>query len=520
MKKPKMAAGNPGKVAGGGRWLWTAGLIVMVGAGIYLRAVEYAANRSLWLDEAALAQNVLHLPLGELAAGRLGDNQVAPPGFLLATRGVAAIGGGSEQALRLIPFVAGVGLLGIFGWWAGRRLGALGGFAATALLALSWPLVYYSNEFKQYSLDALIAFSLWASVGKILDGDFSARRAAATGAAGVAALWFSQPAIFSLAALGVMGLAGAVKANRSRAAWRWMAVGAAWAGFFALLLWLSYDTALGNTALYAYHDELFLRLWPAGVFRDVARVGGWENWKLATADASAWFWLGLVFVGAWAAWRNAGSRRETIFLGLGIFFTALASALRFYPLSARLLLFLLPGLFWWAGRGVDAVTSAAQGRKLGLPVALALLIGLWPLARAAVAEARAPSAREQLRPVVEELGRRARPGEAVLVFDLTRYAFDYYWARVAHAEVTVREVRFERDEPATAAEVAVKLAPLFKERPARVWLVTTHDDLSAAPENLRAVAAALRAVYSSAEFFGPANATAQGVVFFPAGEKN
>jgi hypothetical protein len=532
--QPARGAAASGDI-GGGRRIWAAGLIFILLAGAVFRGVEYAADRSLWLDEAALAQNVLHLPLGDLAAGRLDNEQVAPPGFLLAARGVVTWAGGSEQALRFIPFAAGLGLLAAFGWLAWRRLGPAGGLTAAALAACSWPLVYYANEFKQYSSDALIAFLFFAFAEKIPAAPFSARRAWVVGAAGVAALEFSQPAIFALAALGVMGWVGAAREKRRGDCARWTAAGAAWVAFFGLQLWLSYDTALGNAALYAYHDELFLRLWPVASLAEVWQAGVLDTWVLATAPLTAWFWLGLVVLGVWAALRQAqgrpflqaqheerdevqgGARREIIFIALAVFFTGLASLLHFYPLSSRLLLFVLPWMFWLVGRGADGLAGLA--RRMGWTPAImaALAIGLWPVARGAVAEARAPIAREQLRPVVERLGLLAQPGEAILVFDLTHFAFEYYWPRVKHGDVPVRVARFEKDEPATPAEVAAKLAPLFAEHPARVWLVATHDDLGAAPDNLRAVAAALREKYPGAAYFWPRDANAQGVVYFPAG---
>ena len=76
------------------------------------------------------------------------------------------LAGGGEQALRFIPFAAGLGLLAAFGWLAWRRLGPAGGLTAAALAACSWPLIYYANEFKQYSSDALNCIFVFRVCGK------------------------------------------------------------------------------------------------------------------------------------------------------------------------------------------------------------------------------------------------------------------------------------------------------------------------------------------------------------------
>ena len=60
---------------------WT---VAFIGAG--LRAWQYAAGTSLWLDELAVAQNVVSRPIGELLLRPLVWDQVAPTGFLLAEK--------------------------------------------------------------------------------------------------------------------------------------------------------------------------------------------------------------------------------------------------------------------------------------------------------------------------------------------------------------------------------------------------------------------------------------------------
>ncbi len=496
-----------------GVWLLAA---IMV-SGLACRGVEYFANRSLWLDEAALAQNVLSAPARDLAAGRLSGDQVAPPGFLLATRGVTALAGSSEQVLRFIPLAAGLALLVVFGWVAYKKLGRTGALAATALVGWSWPMIYYSNEFKQYSSDALIAFLLFIFREKFLTTPLSGKRALALGAAGMAALIFSQPAIFVLGALGVMGWMGAIREKqRKNCAW-WTVIGLAWAAFFALQVALSFDTALGNPALRAYHNELFLRLWPLDALTEVLRAGVLGSWVVATAEHTWWFWMALVFIGAGIAWRK--QRPEIIFIALILFFTAVASLLQFYPLTARLLLFALPMLFWLAGRGVDALADYAQPRKWGLALAAVLLIAFWPLMRDRVEEARAPLANEHLRPVVERLGTLAKSGDVVLVFDLTRYAFDYYWPRATHAAVSEQIIKFNSDTPTPPEKMAANLAPLLAAKPPRIWLVATHYDLGAAPENLKNLIAVLRAAYPGVADFATPGGTALGVVFYQKGQE-
>ena len=91
-----------------------AALYALVAAGVALRLWQYLANASLWIDEIALAQNVLFWPLAHLLGQPLALDQVAPPGFLAAVKGVTWVVGPSERALRFVPFAGGVAGLLIF----------------------------------------------------------------------------------------------------------------------------------------------------------------------------------------------------------------------------------------------------------------------------------------------------------------------------------------------------------------------------------------------------------------------
>ena len=83
-------------------------LLLALGAG--LRIGLFLGNRSLWIDEARLALNILHKGPRELL-GPLEAGQAAPPGFLLLVKASEQIFGGGEPALRLVPLLWGLASL-------------------------------------------------------------------------------------------------------------------------------------------------------------------------------------------------------------------------------------------------------------------------------------------------------------------------------------------------------------------------------------------------------------------------
>lgn len=184
-----------------------------------------------------------------------------------------------------------------------------------------------------------------------------------------------------------------------------------------------------------------------------------------------------------------------------------------YPLVERLLLFFVPMLFWLVARGVDGLATLARGRAA--PVIAALLaLSLWPMLSDGVAEARQPSVREDLRPVLARLAEQARPGDLILVWNLTHYAFDYYWPRLPHGEVAVQVLVFPPDRPLSPEKIAAQLRQLTAGHD-HVWLVARSDDLGTDMENVRGLTAALRQEYPRMADFDPADPSVLGVVFSP-----
>jgi len=139
-------------------------LILILGLGLGLRL--WGVNQSLWLDEASQAQQSV-LPIKQIWSGRVGDFH--PPLFYLMAHAWLAINH-SEVWARLLPI--GIGLVGIFlmtplaesllfpkkiriGRWSLST-----GTCASFILAINPFHIYYSQEFRMYSL--LGTLGIWA----------------------------------------------------------------------------------------------------------------------------------------------------------------------------------------------------------------------------------------------------------------------------------------------------------------------------------------------------------------------
>src|SRR5512143_3859115 len=104
-------------------------LAMLILVGVMLRLRQYLTDRSLWVDEAMLALNIVNRSFAELFKP-LDYNQGAPIGFLLVEKSLDSIIGRNELVLRLFPLLAGLCSLWLFYLLLKRTVHGVGLFAA------------------------------------------------------------------------------------------------------------------------------------------------------------------------------------------------------------------------------------------------------------------------------------------------------------------------------------------------------------------------------------------------------
>lgn len=404
----------------------TMAFLFALGAG--LRIALFLGNRSLWIDEARVALNILHKGPRELL-GPLEFGQVAPPGFLLLVKAAAQTFGSSELAFRLVPLLWGLLSLVLFFRLAQSRLRPAAALLACLLFAISEPLVYYSAEAKQYSGDVAIELALWLAVCGIEAGSLRLRKAVALGLAGAAALFFSHAAIFVLAGAGLVLLAGALPPRGWRRFAPVLLIGTLWAAAFAGVYLLSLRRLSADPRLVQYFAErsagfppaglLAGARWAAGRFLQVFRFPGGMDRAVPALCA---------VVGAAVLWRR--DRRVLATWIVPAALSLLAAFAGVYPFDGRVVLFVVPALYLLIAEGAEELVRRAKPVPLPLAGALvASVLAFLLLFHPAVSAARGwrlPRNLEELRPVLERVSAQRRPGDAVFLYYGSQYAARYY----------------------------------------------------------------------------------------------
>jgi hypothetical protein len=383
----------------------------LIAVGVLVRTVGYFHRASLWGDEAMIALNVASRSFGGLTRP-LDYAQAAPVPFLWAERLAVVLGGVNEYALRLLPFVAGVLLLGVFLLLARRALVGAEVVVAVGLAATAFPLIRYAAEVKPYALDALLATGLTLLTMSVIRAPADGRRWRLLGVAGAGAVLASIAAVFVTA-----GIAAALAAwclGRRLPLTRPVVLGLLWMSTAALTFVLWYHEAAAGEYLRSYWAATFLvpgspdwfhRL-GLGLQESVCSLNCWRGLLNLSPLYVALTALGAVVIG-----RRAGWVVPAVFLlPLGAAFAG--SVAGRYPLATRLLLFSGPQVILLVAAGLVAVSGWLERRLVVIrarwllaafllpPVVLTLDLALDPPQETGFSK-------EELRPLIERVDREA-----------------------------------------------------------------------------------------------------------------
>jgi len=447
------------------RWLYAA--LILIGIG--LRAWQFLADTSLNVDEIALARDVVRTSALNLLLHPL-SQQIAPRGFLLASKAAVGLFGPTDMALRTVAFVSAIVSVIAF-WRLAIRLRGWAGPLALALFGTTPPLLLFGAEVKQYSCDVLATVLLLLMAIRLArDETESVPRRTAYALTGAAAVWFSHAAVLVVAAQVAVLL------------WRWrgqrqMLVSAA----PVLLAWIASAVAAAIVAAMSVDTQLVPYLkqyWATGFmplpFPSMATLPWFADRIMSPLRGETLAGMGLplpgfavvlIALGFIALWR-----RERAFMAclLAPVVVALcAAAMQQYPFADRLMLFVLPIFCIALAVGIDAVRAIASAySKAAAWLVYVSLAGAFLSPLFAV---RPPYHMEDMKPVLEYLRARRQPDDRIYVYYAAAPAVMWYGGHYELAESTYAVGGCHRGY----AQAYLRELDEFRGSP-RFWVVIAH----------------------------------------------
>jgi len=436
--------------------------IAIVAMSVIVRIIMYIKCRSLWDDEAFLAESIVPRNWLELLATPLANYQSAPVLYIIAVKAIGSIFGYSEGSLRIFSFFAFIGLL-ILETIFLKKIFNFSNCKICFVVVMSALLpnyIRYSNELKPYMSDAffvllIILLNFYYTQGKI-------KLPTLTGLY-ILILGFSSPAVFFIGGTLLFEFVSAIL-NKNKKQMLYTAIsGIVILAIFALYYhwWLQpatgfmkiwYDVydrneSIINRIMLIFSSSIDLDIY----YRNQSRMHqimsmlfsyiNWDNYdqsiihqivsifsfiKEHLCNVFVCFFLPFALLGIYSLCKSKNKIAWSVVLSLSLAF--LASSIGKWPLAARLWLFLPAIVFIFTPIGADIVLNKAKNKKImsviefSFIVAIVLCLSVTCLA---FTKHRMYFITQETNPLISYVQENIKDDEKLYVDGYTTFAFRY-----------------------------------------------------------------------------------------------
>ncbi|WP_043345177.1 hypothetical protein [Belnapia moabensis] len=444
-------------------------IVAALFAAVALRVWAFATGRSLWLDEAMVALNIIHLPMSSLVGG-LEFNQLAPIGWLLLEKCCLFLFEDFDYSLRLVALLSGIASVYLFYRLMRHSTGSWETLVGVTQFGISAALIQYSSMVKPYILDAAFSSAfLHISVMMLRSPAIRPQMTISYAALGLLCVPLAFGGTIVMAATGTL-LFIASLANQDR---RWtfslIVVGCLWMAAFWIFYHFFYEhqeNTVSNMTNVFWNDSFApLRISLASLTWYPRAIGDAILFLVPTLGVqllAAFFIIGCVKLASRDPWLLA--------LILSTFLAALlVSGLRAYPFSPRFLLFLAPPLILAVSVGL-VTTARSFSRPRIAALVLLLLFGGGQAVIAARSVAQLPAwPIEEIKQNLAHLAVNLRPGDEVIMNQAAERAYLLYARRYGLGGLPYKVMSDHRLDPSC---IYADIRTIESAR--RAWVIIYH----------------------------------------------
>jgi len=394
------------------------GIIVL---GFCLAIFQFAANRSLWLDEAKLAYSIVDRDFIGLLQP-LDSGQMAPILYLWCTKFFNVIFGNHDLALRVFPLLCFLMAIVLVAKLSDLLLkNKTTTWLVVLLFCLCPTLIYYSSEVKQYSTDVMVFLVLLYCYFKTYKTEKN--KIIVLSIVGILAVALSNTAIITFTVLGLYTLVFEAKKIKQLLL-PFVIWFLAFLGYYFTFLYLHPSRNLMSN----YWEFAFMPLNPFSV----------EFWQwsyetivlvftklLGFSDRFQFYFLVILFyiLGVFSLLKKKNYKLLFILLAPIIIHLAL-SGLKLYPFYTRIILYQTPLYFITIVIGIQFIYTKAEKH---LHKSVAVIVLLLPITVFLYINAKKfPYLKEHIKPVYSFMNDRVKPEDKIYVFSGNYDVYDYY----------------------------------------------------------------------------------------------
>ena len=403
---------------------WFVAFIILIGTTARMR--QYLFNRSLWADEAALALNIIKYGYLDLFKP-LDYYQAAPSLFLIATNFLTEVFGYSEYVLRLIPLSASIISLLLIWYLSKNMLDKYMVPIAVGLLSFGGTAIYYSDEFKQYSVDLITTIIILILAFNVYKKNFNLKSSLFLGGAGAVIVWFSHPSVFVLSAVTLSLFLSVILKEKFKSIKKLFYI------VYAALIWAvsflaGYFFIVRATAFSGFYTFWASSFAPVSI-KSIGDLSWYPDPLFLTIKIPiSIYFPGIVIFLLFAGFAGFFKKKDKLWFYSIIFtfiFLLAASMAKAYPIHERFILFTLPIFYLIIAQGLEELSVNINKKNVIIIIFLVLLIFIQPFGSTARSFIQ-PKLRTETRPLVEYILNNRADDDMVYVYYTSKAPFLYY----------------------------------------------------------------------------------------------
>jgi len=440
-------------------------LIIILAASIYIR-FKNLAERSLWLDEAWVANAITESNLKELITSSFH----APLFFVLTIHLIVSFLPNNELFLRLLPCLFGIGTLIIFYSIIRKHTGKLAALISLLLLSFSYNFVHYSQELKQFSgamfFTILLVYLCERVIAHNKMGDWIALLLMS-----IIGIGFDHSTVFIIATVFIVLL---ISFHQKQYWIKTFGFGSAVFAFFAVffLFHLRHQIARSLVSAQQYWTSYYPNL---NSFSAFIKWLSHSTIKIFDFFSFPYFPVSLIIIIAGLfLFHKRSQRRFVIYILLPIILVLAASFFKRYPYGgSRMMIFVAPLLYISFAKGLDFIINKLERSKLYIPILVLVVFIAVPPVSSFIEIAKNPLRLEEVRPLLDELQGHIELGDQIYVYYGAKEAFKYYYSTRYHRLIDKNNIIWGEKHRDDVNKYGIDLEEILKKNTS-IWFLFSH----------------------------------------------